>query len=205
MAGFPDLYLVRHGQTRWNSIGRLQGRLDSPLTELGRAQAEALRPLVAGLPAKRMCSPQGRAVQTARILFGDADVILDPRLAEIDLGDHAGRFLADLHRDTPEIFAGLPHDWYDRNPGGERIGDLACRLVPLLDELTGPTILVTHGMTLAMLCALATGKPLAAVHPACQVQGSLHVIRRGQHHIIQPAAAACHPAPPLVEGSAAGG
>jgi probable phosphoglycerate mutase len=36
------IYLVRHGETAWNLIGRRQGRLDSPLTERGIAQAEAL-------------------------------------------------------------------------------------------------------------------------------------------------------------------
>jgi broad specificity phosphatase PhoE len=36
------IYLVRHGKTAWNLIGRRQGRLDSPLTERGIAQAEAI-------------------------------------------------------------------------------------------------------------------------------------------------------------------
>ena len=39
---FTRLYLVRHGETTWNRETRMQGSLDSPLTSLGRAQAEAL-------------------------------------------------------------------------------------------------------------------------------------------------------------------
>lgn len=198
----PDLYLIRHGQTAWNLQGRLQGHLDSPLTDLGREQAMVLRPLLASLPARRLCSPLGRAVQTARILFPDEPLTLDPRLAEIGLGDFSGRLLADLRRDLPAVFAGLPHDWYDRAPGGEGLAALSRRLSALLDGLTGPAILVTHGVTLAMICALATGQPLAAVHAACQDQGCLHIIRAGHHRIIRPA---CHHPRPAVETRSAGG
>ncbi|WP_374303794.1 histidine phosphatase family protein [Paracoccus sp. (in: a-proteobacteria)] len=179
----PDLYLIRHGQTRWNAEGRLQGRLDSPLTQLGRAQATALRPLVGGVRAARLCSPLGRAVETAQILFG-RDFDTDPRLAEIDVGAFTGRLLAELRRDIPEAFAGRPHEWYDRAPSGEGLPGLQARLSAVLADLPGPAILVTHGMALAMLCALATGKPLADVHPACQTQGALHVIRAGHHDIL---------------------
>ena len=37
------LYIVRHGQTWFNVIGRIQGWCDSPLTEKGREQAKKLR------------------------------------------------------------------------------------------------------------------------------------------------------------------
>ena len=41
MTEFQNLYVLRHGQTEWNAEGRHQGRLDSPLTDLGRRQAAA--------------------------------------------------------------------------------------------------------------------------------------------------------------------
>lgn len=201
----PDLYLIRHGETLWNREGRLQGRLDSPLTDRGRAQALALRPMVATLPAARLSSPLGRAASTARILFGD-DVALDDRLAEVDVGGFAGRLLSDLRRDSPAAFAGLPHDWYDRTPGGERLADLAARLSALLAGLSGPTVIVTHGMVLAMLCALATGRGVAAVHPACQVQGVLHLVRGSRHRVVAPdeVAAGQSPRTTLEHGPAGG-
>ena len=46
---YPDLYLMRHGQTVWNAEGRMQGKLDSPLNDLGIAQAQAQARLIAGL------------------------------------------------------------------------------------------------------------------------------------------------------------
>ena len=40
------LYLVRHGRTDANAKGLLQGRLDPPLDEIGRKQAEAIATLI---------------------------------------------------------------------------------------------------------------------------------------------------------------
>ncbi|HEX9448002.1 MAG TPA: histidine phosphatase family protein, partial [Dongiaceae bacterium] len=42
-----EIFLLRHGETEWNLDGRLQGQLDSPLTELGRRQAQHLAGLLA--------------------------------------------------------------------------------------------------------------------------------------------------------------
>ena len=41
------IYLFRHGETEWNVAGKMQGRLDSPLTERGRQQALAHGKLLA--------------------------------------------------------------------------------------------------------------------------------------------------------------
>ena len=38
----PELYLMRRGQSEWNRLGRHQGRLESPLSNLGRNQAAAM-------------------------------------------------------------------------------------------------------------------------------------------------------------------
>ena len=43
------IYLFRHGETEWNVAGKMQGRLDSPLTERGRQQALAHGRLLANL------------------------------------------------------------------------------------------------------------------------------------------------------------
>jgi probable phosphoglycerate mutase len=64
------ILLVRHGETEWNRERRIQGRLDSPLTERGVAQARAMGRLVASLPdatsARIVASPLGRAQQPQR-------------------------------------------------------------------------------------------------------------------------------------------
>lgn len=184
----PDLYLVRHGQTEWNAEGRLQGWLDSPLTPLGRAQAAALRPLIPSITARRLSSPLGRALETARILWGDAPLDTDDRLAEIDLGRWAGLPKADLRAAHPGAFSGPPNTWYDHAPDGEGLAGLRTRLTAFLDDRSEPAVIVTHGVALSMLCSLATGQPLPAVHALCQRQDVLHMVRGGRYSAIAPRA-----------------
>lgn len=76
------LYLLRHGQTEFNVKKLVQGRCDSPLTDLGRQQARAAAAWLKAhgvVPDKVVSSPLGRAMATAslvatEILGADADV-----------------------------------------------------------------------------------------------------------------------------------
>ena len=85
MPDYPELLILRHGETEWNREGRMQGALDSPLTYVGRAQAlaqgAALRAAGIG-PVRWFSSPQGRALETARLASGEARVTADDRLRE---------------------------------------------------------------------------------------------------------------------------
>ena len=63
-----SIIIVRHGRTEFNATGRLQGRTDNPLDEVGFAQAEAVaRYLAPELLSDTLivCSPLLRARQTA--------------------------------------------------------------------------------------------------------------------------------------------
>jgi len=92
----PELYVMRHGETEWNRLGRWQGPFDSPLTETGQAQA---RDLGAMLRARGvgpdaydiLTSPQGRAVRTAQLAFGEGVPRPDDRLREIGVTTGPGR------------------------------------------------------------------------------------------------------------------
>lgn len=180
--GFPDLYLMRHGQTVWNLQGRMQGRLDSPLTALGirqaRRQAETVRRLRLNRP-ELTChsSTLGRARQTALIVFGDAAIQWDDRLVEIDVGGFAGR----LHEECRGMQAGNREEswlgWYDTAPGGEGLDALEARVRSFLGELRGPALVVTHGITLGMIRAVACGLPRSALENMPLRQGTVDAIR----------------------------
>lgn len=179
----PDIYLMRHGQTEWNVRGMMQGRLDSPLTPLGIAQAERQRELVADVDAERISSPQGRARQTARIVFDGQNFTSDTRLCEIDVGEFTGRMIEELRLHRPEYFTGSRLDWYNRTPGGEDFHKLLERCQGFLYSLTRPTLIVTHGITLRMLRILALGWPLSRLEELTVEQGAVHIVRKGEYQV----------------------
>lgn len=157
MAEFPELLILRHGETEWNRLGRMQGALDSPLTEAGKEQARAQNQLIAGFGAQRFdwySSPQGRALQTARIAANghDVEITPDPRLREIEMGEWTGLAREEIRNVSPDLFEKpVEMNWYGRAPGGETLGDLAARIEAFLADLGGPSVIVTHGITSRMM------------------------------------------------------
>lgn len=178
----PDLWVMRHGETEWNVVRRMQGRSDSALTPRGRAQAARQAELVAGIDAARLASPQGRARESARIVFGGRPYATDPRLAEICVGDWTGRIADELRAEAPAAFAGAPLGWYDHAPGGEGFAGLRARVRAFLADLDRPAIVITHGVTLRVIRAELTGEDLHAdVHFD---QGAVHLIRAGRATVL---------------------
>lgn len=89
-----SIYFVRHGQTDWNAIGRLQGRSDIPLNATGRLQAYQTKNMLAKENIDAVyCSPLQRAKETAYIInqIWDLDVQEDARLMERCFGVWEGK------------------------------------------------------------------------------------------------------------------
>lgn len=185
MQNLPDLYLMRHGQTVWNAEGRLQGHLHSPLDNLGIRQAHWQAQLIAGISGHRVASPQGRARQTAQIVFAGHPWSSDDRLGEIGIGQFAGRLLSDVQAMHPELFQGAPLAWYDRCPKGEGFARLATRCESFLSQLSGPTLVISHGVTLRMLRVLALGLPLTALADGDVPQGTVLLLRNRQARLLR--------------------
>jgi broad specificity phosphatase PhoE len=112
------IYLLRHGQTDFNLERRIQGRLDSPLTSEGRAQAAAmgrkLGELLAGSEGgatdfEIVSSPQERSYQSAQIVREaagmDCPVITDARLQEVSCGSWEKHHFASICARDPMVEA----------------------------------------------------------------------------------------------------
>lgn len=87
------LVLLRHGQTTFNADSRMQGQLDTGLSDLGRAQAVAAAEVLAKrLPLAIVSSDLQRAYDTATALADrcHVGVSVDERLRETHLGDWQG-------------------------------------------------------------------------------------------------------------------
>jgi broad specificity phosphatase PhoE len=153
------IYLVRHGQTEFNRDGRMQGGHDSPLTELGRAQAARYGELLQTLiddPAtwSFISSPLGRALQTARIIgeiTGLPPVENDPRIAEIRMGSWDGLKPDEIDLVTPGAAKGAGrHDFFFLSPDGETYEVFAARVGDWLKDALAdprPRVVVSHGVT----------------------------------------------------------
>lgn len=150
-----DIYLVRHGETEWNSQGRFQGQLDSPLTRNGRDQAHEVGYRLAKVIAKHASlqmhvSPLGRTRETADILrrFRDCPPpIFDTRLREVTVGSWDGLTHSDIDAEWPGCLDGAtPFDWYFRAPGGESYEVALARVRAWLEEVNSIVIAVSHGL-----------------------------------------------------------
>lgn len=163
-----EIYLIRHGETEWNRLGRFQGRKDSPLTPLGRIQAERigvklgglLRETVSPLPILHV-SPLGRTHQTAEIIAhraGLAAPCFDDRLQELSLGSWEGLTWDEAQTGWPERIEGAGQfDWFFRSPDCETLTDAQTRVRSWLADVKGPVIAVTHGLIGRLLRGLYAG------------------------------------------------
>jgi broad specificity phosphatase PhoE len=164
------ILLVRHGETIWNLERRVQGRLDSPLTKRGLAQAYAIGRLVRQLPnagsAGIVASPLGRAVRTAKIIAEHLpkrpNPIIDERLREISAGSWDGLTFRDIELGCPGVFEGDGrYEWNFRAPGGETYEGFATRVDEWLREADDRrlTIAVTHGVVSRVVRGLYASLP----------------------------------------------
>lgn len=161
------MYLIRHGQTDWNLRAALQGQVDIPLNETGRAQAAASRQMLADTVFDAVyTSPLSRARETARLATGlpDEKILSDERIKEISFGVWEGRSTQELGDKIKPFFLDPPH--YIPPEGAEsiphlmeRTGDFA-RFV--LEKHRGQTVLAAaHGAALHALITAALNNPLS--------------------------------------------
>lgn len=141
------IHLVRHGQTEANRDALLVGRIDPPLTALGRDQAERLASAIERTGADRVVSsPLARTRETAAAIGRrlGLEVELDDRAIEIDYGSWDGTPLAQV---PLEAWRSWRTDADFRPPDGESLREVAARVGSLVADLLADdrrVVLVTH-------------------------------------------------------------
>ena len=175
------LVAIRHAPTEWNQAKRLQGRTDVVLSAAGIAAAQGWCAAPDWVTYRVLASPLKRAQETARLLFPEREIALDPRLMEMDFGAWEGKSLAEL-RAAPgaeaEAREQLGLDF--SAPGGETPRQVQARLQPLLNEIAAagvPTVVVTHKAVLRALLSLATGWTFLGKPPAKIKPDTAHLFR----------------------------
>ena len=115
------LYVVRHGATDWNQLGRIQGHLDIPLNKTGRAQAHLASIRLTALGATALYSSDLlRAYETAQVI-GEAtglQVVQKPGLREINFGVWQGLSSAQIREQDPDVYAARHASPHDVAPAG---------------------------------------------------------------------------------------
>jgi probable phosphoglycerate mutase len=176
------LTVIRHGETEWNMKGKQQGHDDSPLTETGIKQAEAIARHLEPEFDCIITSDLGRAFRTAEII-GEAlglDIIKEPGLRERHLGIMQGLTMEEFRNEHPEKYAAFRSgDTSYVIPGGESIEQRYSRVVKSFRDIaaayTGKNILiVTHGGSLDSLIRFVLSIPLSSKRCFSLINGSIN-------------------------------
>lgn len=159
-----NLIIVRHGRTAYNASGRLQGRTDNPLDEVGQEQAlRVARHLQSAVDPHSLviCSPLVRARQTAQAIADQAglEITIDDRWIEIDYGIYEGVRQVDV---AAEVWTRWRDDPSFAPEQGESLVSVQERVSAACDDLVGrldgrTAVIVTHVSPIKSSIAWALG------------------------------------------------
>lgn len=149
------IYLLRHGETNWNTEGRLQGHKDSALTQKGLHQAHRNGVHLSSLVNSKfrfISSPLGRCRQTTAAIakaieYDPGRIEYDDRVKEISFGRWEGQKITEIELNDADLYQSRRENRWDvPAPGGESYSMVAERLQAWLRDVEGQNlILVSHG------------------------------------------------------------
>ena len=164
----PKLYLIRHGETVSNASGTFQGQTNSPLSELGRVQAQRLaeRLKKEHINVDRLISSTlGRAIETAEYIAQAIECKLEtePGLQEIDLGNWEGLRWNQISNNFPKHSNEYHQKWWTfKDHEGESWHEALERfnstVAQLVDNSSDKNLmLVSHGGVIRLFVAKILG------------------------------------------------
>lgn len=176
-----NIYLLRHGETDWNTAGRLQGHVDIPLNQKGIQQIECVASTLAELNPcidTIISSPLLRAKKSAEIAaeklnLKKTDIVTEPLFIERSFGSGEGM----IWKEANEKFG------VGNFPGMEPWEELLQRAKTAFDQTAakyeGHNILIlSHGAILAAAAAAITNKQIPSESDIVPFeQGSIYLAR----------------------------
>jgi len=162
------IYLVRHGETVANAAQAFQGQQNSPLNDVGKAQADTVaKGLVETKFDAVFSSDLDRAADTAAAIAKEqgflGEITLDTRFREANFGEWEGHTYENVMKTWPDIAKAWLKDSYNtRPPGGETLDEVVRRVNEGLTEISakypqGTVLVVCHGGTIRGAICFALG------------------------------------------------
>lgn len=157
-----EVYLIRHGETRWNRERRVQGHWDEPLSPQGKEQARRLGEFLRDIPFDVIYSSDlARAAQTAACVAADRglDVHQLPSLRERNLGEWEGLLIDEVIQRHPEHWRTIWHQ--GGQYGVEKVEETTRRMTDTLGKLVRHhpdqrIAVVSHGGSINAFLAVAS-------------------------------------------------
>ena len=185
-----EVYFLRHGQTEWNRLRRIQGATEwTDLSDEGVHDAEMARDglLARGLSFDRLySSPYRRALHTAQVIGEGLGIepVVDTRLREMSFGPYEGTPYGNDNFVDDNLRACFKNpDRYVAPKGAESFDDVAVRVKDFLDTELAPAVghcervlAVAHGCVLRTVLRLVEGRALSDFWKGEQPNCCAHVI-----------------------------
>lgn len=164
------VYLVRHGETTWNAIGKIQGKSDTLLSALGKKQAKQIAKMLATKKIRAIySSPLKRAIETAKAIAKPhrLDIIVKSELREIDYGMFEGMTFSFIEKNHAKLWEVRRKNKYHFRPrGGESFEEMdKNRVKPFVHEMkklhkNDSIIIVAHSGTNRLIMGALTNLPV---------------------------------------------
>ncbi len=165
--------LVRHGETDWNQVRRVQGgSSNTPLNENGKQQVESLALKLKSEPIQAIySSPLQRAWDTAQAIAGhhQLEVEVEPLLREIEVGHLEGTSVAEMGKRLDQLLTiETPNASLPRMPGGESLTELQQRAWATIQRLVdkhpdGVVVVVSHYFTILTIICSVLSLPVSQI------------------------------------------
>ena len=176
-------FLLRHGETEWNKLGKFQGLTDVSLNERGLAQArDSARAALTWDHGALYASSLTRTVQVAEEIskITGIPVVTSPGLRELSLGDLEGITGAEMRATWPEVYETWRNNPADvLMPNGESLAMLQERAWQAILEIERThaddqgVVVVSHNFTIRTIICAILGIPLYNFHRMSLGLGSL--------------------------------